>query len=207
MIHDYAACSLVYGTRECNWPLLLSNLPHFFIGEIVDFGAFSILGLQTLNSEDWSPTDLSTELCNLKIRFFLIKILIKVTMQLNVYVGNYTHIHQQNDTQQNSCRSLNASHKKVPDYQKKGHWKHESHKNTHQLLGFFSIKTAVSSLGQVFFPPWIKIPPMGGTLSWIRSKTSMGVVAIKQPRWLGDFCFPFFFGVKKKGEHFWSWLI
>ena len=65
MIHDYAACSLVYVTREGNWPLA-----HFFIGEIVDFGAFSILGLQTLNREDWSPTDLSTELCNLKIRFF-----------------------------------------------------------------------------------------------------------------------------------------
>lgn len=155
-------------------------------------------------------TDLSTELCNLKIRFFFFKILIKVIMQLNVYVGNYTHIHQQNDTQQNSCRSLNASHKKVPDYQKKGHWKHESHKNLHQLLFFFSpIKTGVSSLGQVFFPP-LDQDPSHGWDTFMDPKQNFdgsggGHKAAEVTRRFLGFCF--FFCVKKKGEHFWSWLI
>ena len=52
-----------------------------------------------------------------------------------------------------------------------------------------------------FFPLGSRFFPWVGTISWIRSKTwTMGVAAIKQQRWLGNFCFLFFFWCQKKGR-------
>ena len=132
---------------------------------------------------------------------FFFKILIKVTMQLNVYVGNYTHIHQQNDTQQNSCRSLNASHKKVPVYKKKAIENMKRTKIYTSCWFFFPYKNGCFFVGSSFFSPLDQDPSHGWDTFMDPKQNFDGSGGYKAAEVTRRFLFSVFFLVSKKREN------